>query len=119
MASYVKQEISKEIVDKALEIVEIAKGTGKIRKGMNEVTKLVERGQAKLVLIAGDIEPEEIVMHLPPLCEDKKIPYVVVNKKSDLGNAAGLEVPTSAVAIIDEGNAKTQLRDLIEKMKKK
>lgn len=119
MASYVKNETPKELADKALEIVEIAKGSGKVRKGMNEVTKIVERGQAKLVLLAGDIEPAEIVMHLQPLCEEKKIPCVIVGKKTDLGNAAGLEVPTSAVAVLDEGDAKTQLRDLAEKLKKK
>ena len=73
--SYVKFEVPKELAEKALEAVEIARDTGRIRKGTNETTKAVERGQAKLVIIAEDVDPEEIVAHLPPLCEEKEIPY--------------------------------------------
>ena len=47
-------EVSKETQEKAYEAVEIAKKTGKLKKGVNEVTKAVERGIAKLVLIALD-----------------------------------------------------------------
>ncbi|MCD6547582.1 MAG: 50S ribosomal protein L7ae [Nanoarchaeota archaeon] len=118
MANYVKFEVPKELAEKALEIVEIARNSGKIKKGMNETTKAVERGQAKLVVIANDINPPEIVMHLPPLCEEKNIPYLVASSKKDLGTSAGLEVATSAVAIIDAGEAKKQLMELIEELKK-
>lgn len=97
---------------KALEAIELAKKTGKIRKGTNEVTKVVERGQAKLVVIAKNVNPPEIVMHLPALCEEKKIPLVEVEKKEDLGAAAGLSVATSAVAIISEGEAKDIIKQL-------
>lgn len=97
---------------KALEAIELAKKTGKIRKGTNEVTKVVERGQAKLVVIAKNVNPPEIVMHLPALCEEKKIPLVEVEKKEDLGAAAGLGVATSAVAIISEGEAKDIIKQL-------
>ena len=48
-----------------LEIVEVARETGKIRKGVNEVTKAIERGQAKVVIAAEDVNPPEIIMHLP------------------------------------------------------
>lgn len=43
-AMFVRFEMPKELSDKAYEIVEAARDTGKIRKGTNEVTKLVERG---------------------------------------------------------------------------
>lgn len=118
-ASYIKHETTKEMADKALEIVEIAKNSGKIRRGMNEVTKVVERGVAKIVVIATDINPPEIVMHLPALCHEKQIPCVFAGTKNDLGAAAGLEVPTSAVAVLDVGEAKTQLKDIAEAHKKK
>ncbi len=88
-----------------LEIVEVARETGKIRKGINEVTKSVERGQAKLVIAAEDVNPPEIVMHLPALCEEKKIKFIKVPSKAELGRAAGIGVPTSAVAIIEPGQA--------------
>ncbi len=110
-------EVSKEIVEKALELVEVAKTTGKLKKGVNEVTKAVERGIAKIVLIAKDVNPPEIVMHLSPLCKEKGIKLIIVEKREELGTAAGLPVPTVAVAVIDEGDGKKILREIMEKLK--
>jgi large subunit ribosomal protein L7Ae len=97
---------------KVLEIVEIARTTGKIRKGANEATKAIEKGEAKLVVFAGDVSPKEIVMHLPLLCKDKNVKCVEIAKKEDLGAAAGLAVGTTAVAIVNEGEAKVALQSL-------
>ena len=69
-------EVSKEMQEKAYEAVEIVRKTGKLKKGVNEVTKVVERGMAKLVVIAKDVNPQEIIMHLPVLCEEKEIPFI-------------------------------------------
>ena len=55
------------------QIIEKARKTGKIEKGTNEVTKAVERGTAKLVVYAGDVQPKEIIQHLPVLCKEKNI----------------------------------------------
>lgn len=110
-------EVSKEIQDKALEVVEIAKTTGKIKKGVNEATKAVERGVAKLVLVAKDVNPAEITMHLAPLCDEKNIPLVEVSSKEELGTAAGLALPTAAVAVVDEGEGKKILKEIALKLK--
>lgn len=91
---------------KILEAIEIARTTGKIRKGANEATKAIEKGIAKLVIYAEDVSPKEIIMHLPLLCKEKNIACVSVAKKDDLGAAAGLGVSTAAVAIVKEGDAK-------------
>jgi large subunit ribosomal protein L7Ae len=61
---YVKTEAPEELQNKALEALEVARDTGKIKKGSNEATKAIERGIAALVVIGADVEPEEIVMHL-------------------------------------------------------
>jgi large subunit ribosomal protein L7Ae len=106
--------VPKEIVDKVYEILEIARTTGKLRKGTNETTKAIERGQAKLVIIAEDVNPPEIVMHLPPLCEEKGIDYVFVPSKNDLGSACGIEVSAASACITDAGEAKTALSELIK-----
>ena len=97
---------------KVLEAVEIARTTGKIRKGANEATKAIEKGEAKLVVYAEDVNPKEIVMHLPLLCKEKNIPCMKVSKKEDLGAAAGLAVGTAAVAIVKEGEAKAAIESL-------
>lgn len=98
-----------------LEIIETARETGKIRRGINEVTKSIERGEAKLVAYAEDVDPPEIVMHLPALCDEKKIPVVKVPTKVELGRAAGIDVGTSAIAVVDAGEAKKELASLIGK----
>jgi len=114
--SFVEWEPTEELQKKALEALEIAKDTGRIKKGINEATKSIERGIARLVLIAEDVEPPEIIMYLPGLCDDKKAPYIFVKTKADLGKAAGIERPTAAIAIIVDGKAKALVDDIIEKI---
>ena len=95
----------------AYEVVEIARKTGKIEKGTNEVTKAIERGTAKLVVVAEDVEPKEITQHLPLLCKEKAITFTTVDSKKKLGIAAGINVGTASIAIIDAGKATPQLSD--------
>ena len=97
---------------KVLEAIEIARTSGKIRKGSNEATKAIEKGDAKLVAYAADVTPKEIVMHLPLLCKEKNIPCFGVSKKEDLGAAAGLPVSTAAVAVVKEGDAKSLIEQI-------
>ena len=113
---YVKFETPKELQEKALGALEQARDTGKIKKGTNEVTKAVERGNAKLVLIGSDVEPPEIVMHLPMLCEEKKIPYLYT-PKAEIGAAVGIHVATATGCIVEEGKAKDDVADVAEKLK--
>ncbi len=108
--------MSDEIVEKALEAVEVARTTGKIRKGTNEVTKALEREQAKLVVIAKDVSPKEIVMHLPLLAKEKKVPLVEVPSREELGVAAGLSVATASVAVVKEGDAKKLIGEISRKL---
>jgi large subunit ribosomal protein L7Ae len=114
--NYAKFKIPKEVSDKILQVIEIAKNSGKLRKGTNETTKAIEKRLAQLVVIAEDVEPEEIVMHLPVLCEEKKIPYVFVPSKVDLGRAAGIDVGSASIGIVDFGEAKNQMKDLLKKI---
>ncbi|HEX54659.1 MAG: 50S ribosomal protein L7ae [Candidatus Altiarchaeales archaeon] len=115
--TYIKFDVPKELEEKALEVLEIARDTGRIRKGTNEVTKAVERGNAKLVLIGNDVKPEEIVMHLPMLCEEKKIPYIYA-PKAEIGESSGIHVPAASACIIEEGKAKELLEEVITALKK-
>jgi len=110
-------EIPKDLVDKVLQALEVAKNTGKIKKGTNETTKAIERGKAKLVVIAKDVEPKEIVMHLPVLCEEKRCEYVYIPSKEELGRATGINVSTASACIIEPGEAKNLVEDVIKKIK--
>jgi len=111
---FVKFEMSKELINQTYEIVEMARDTGKVRKGANEVTKLVERGTAKFVVMGEDTTPPEILAHVPVLCEEKKIPYAYVPSKQELGSASGLKVPTAAVAVIKAGKGRVNLENLVK-----
>jgi len=81
--------------------IEQARKTGKIEKGINEVTKAIERGTAKLVVVAKDVQPAEIIQHIPILCKEKNIPFEEADSKEKLGIAAGIKVPCSSIAIIE------------------
>ena len=96
----------------AYQIIEKAKRTGKIEKGTNEVTKAIERGTAKFVVYAADVEPKEIVQHLPVLCKEKKILCQEVDNKQKLGIAVGLPVSASSVAVIEAGEAEIEINAL-------
>ena len=115
---YADWETPDDLAMRALKLLEKVRETGgKVRKGVNEVTKSVERGQAKLVLIALDVNPPEIVMHLPALCKEKGVPYLFVPSKADLGKAAGIKRPASSAAVVDPGKASDELMKIIAEVK--
>jgi large subunit ribosomal protein L7Ae len=109
---YVRFETPDDLAEKALQLVQVASETGKVRVGTNEVTKSSERAEAKLVVMAEDVDPVEILVHVPMLCEEKRIPYVYVPKKQRLGQSAGLSKSAASVAIVEPGEAKSLLDEL-------
>ncbi|MEM2109486.1 MAG: 50S ribosomal protein L7Ae [Candidatus Odinarchaeota archaeon] len=113
---HVRFEVPSELVDKTYQALEIVRDTGKIRKGTNETTKAIERGIAKLVVMAVDVDPPEVVAHIPLLCEEKKIPYTYVPSKQKLGASVGIDVSSSAIAVVDEGKAKDQISEIAKKV---
>ncbi|MCL4383067.1 MAG: 50S ribosomal protein L7Ae [Candidatus Micrarchaeaceae archaeon] len=113
MASYIKFEVSSDVMAKTYEALKLASTTGTIRKGANEVTKSIERNLARFVVIASDVQPEEVVMHIPKICEEKKIAYSYVSSKDELGKAIGLNVSCTAIAIEKEGEASDKIKEIV------
>jgi large subunit ribosomal protein L7Ae len=113
---YVKIEVPQEIVDAAYEALSIASKSGSVRKGTNEATKAVERSIAKLVVIAEDVDPPEVIAHLPLLCDERKLPYVFVPTKEALGKAIGIDVPCASACIIKEGEASGLIKEIITRL---
>lgn len=58
------------------------------RRGVKEVVKSLRKGKRGLVILAADIMPVELVAHIPIMCEDRTIPYIYVESKEFLGQAA-------------------------------
>ena len=113
---YVKLEIPRELVEAAYKALQIASDTGKIRRGTNEATKALERGVAVLIYIAEDVEPPEIVAHLPMLCDERQTPYIFVPSKFRLGESSGLDVGAASASIIDAGKASELVKEIITKL---
>ncbi|GAB3027411.1 50S ribosomal protein L7Ae [Natronobiforma cellulositropha] len=116
MSVYVTIDVPADLADDALEALEVARDTGSVKKGTNETTKAIERGNADLVYVAEDVSPEEIVMHIPELAAEKGIPVVFVETQDDVGHAAGLEVGSAAAAIVSAGEASSDVEDIAGKL---
>jgi large subunit ribosomal protein L7Ae len=82
---------------------------------MNEVTKSIERSAAKLVVMAEDVSPPEILYHVPLLCEEKGIPYGYVSGKKELGNAVRINVSSAAIVVENVGTGNENILDGILK----
>jgi len=86
-----------------------------VKFGLNHITQLVENKQAKLVAIAHDVNPIELVVWLPTLCKKQGIPYCIVKSKSELGKIVHQKTATAvALTRVADGSQQelTQLADL-------
>ena len=117
-AYYVKNETPAELVNPILEALRVAATTGKVRKGTNEATKAIERGISKLIIIAEDVEPPEVVAHLPLICEEQGAAYAFVPEKQELGKALGIDVTSAAAAILDAGDAQHIIDEVVASLAK-
>ena len=117
--SYVEFNVSDEVLKKVRELLEYANKHGRVRRGANETIKAIERNQAKLVIIAGDVDPEAIVIPVITLAREKGVPYLFVPSKAELGRYAGIKRPASAVAVVNPGGEEGErlLREIIEAIK--
>ncbi len=115
---YVKFETPEDLVSPILEALRVAATSGKVKKGTNEATKAIERGTSKLIVIAEDVEPPEVVAHLPILCEEQGAAFVFVPTKKELGNSLGIEITSAAAAILDAGDAQHIVDQIIETIAK-
>lgn len=116
-AYYVKFETPEDLVNPILEAVRVAMQSGKVKRGTNEATKAIERGTSKLVVIAEDVEPPEVVAHLPILCDEQGAAYAFVPSKQNLGKELGI-ANTSAAAILDSGDAKHIVDQIVSSISK-
>ena len=115
---YVKFETPPDLVNPILEALRVASQSGKVRKGTNEATKAIERGISKLIVIAEDVEPPEVVAHLPIICDEQGAAYAFVPSKQELGKALGIDVTSAAAAILDSGDAQHIVDQVIESIAK-
>lgn len=90
---------SKKTTKKLHKLVKKASQAKFVRRGVKEVVKALRKGNKGFCIIAGDISPIDVVVHLPIMCEDRRIPYFYVPSKLDLGAAASTKRPTSCILV--------------------
>ena len=71
MSVHIAFETPKDIQDQVYELVKAIGKDGKIKKGANEVTKAAERGSATMIVMAENVNPGELLAHVPMICNEK------------------------------------------------
>ena len=99
-------------------IIQKSVESGKVKFGINEVTKSIERKQVKLVVYASDVSPKDIVLHLPGLCSEMDILCYEIGTKQELGSLLNVKA-TSALGIVDLGSASADFDSLKKDSKSK
>ena len=107
---------SKKLTKKLLKTVKKASKQKYLKRGVKEVVKGLRKGSKGLVIIAGDINPIDVISHVPVLCEDSNVAYVYVPSKEDLGMAGITKRPTSVVMIV-EGNELKEYQEIMDEIK--
>jgi len=116
MSEFIKFSVPEDLRVSQDETIKKVSKAGKIKIGINEVTKAIERGNAKFVIIAEDVTPAEIVMHIPIIAKEKKIPFSYSKTKEDLGKSVGISAKASCIAVLDAGSLQKELTTLIDKI---
>ncbi|KAF6762116.1 putative RNA-binding protein L7Ae [Ephemerocybe angulata] len=101
----------KKLVKKLHKTIKKASKARQVKRGVKEVVKGIRKGEKGLLVLAADINPIDIISHLPVLCEEAQIPYVFVSSKEELGQASATKRPTSCVMVCPNQKRKTKPKD--------
>ena len=81
MSVHVRFKTPEDVETAVYALVQEVSKVGAIKKGSNEVTKAAERGNAKIIIMAEDVNPPELLAHIPMICDEKNIPYAYVGSQ--------------------------------------
>ncbi len=104
MSVHIAFETPKDVQDSVYELVKlVGSGEGRLKKGSNEVTKAAERGTAQMIVMAENVNPAELLAHVPLICKEKSIPFIYVEDQAYLAEAAGMNAgaKTAAIALME------------------
>jgi large subunit ribosomal protein L7Ae len=88
-----------------------------IKYGINHITALIEAQKAKLVLIAHDVDPIEIVLWLPALCRKMQVPYAIIKDKARLGTVVHKKTAAALCFVDIRDEDKTAFGNLVNGIK--
>ncbi|KAJ6599061.1 RNA-binding protein [Mycena vulgaris] len=96
----------KKLLKKLHKTIKKASKARQVKRGVKEVVKGIRKGEKGLLILAADINPIDIISHLPVLSEEAQIPYIFVSSKEELGNASSTKRPTSCVFLTPDAKKK-------------
>ena len=112
MSVHIAFETPKDVQDSVYELVKlVGSGNGRLKKGSNEVTKAAERGTAQMIVMAENVNPAELLAHIPLICKEKSIPFIYVEDQAYLAEAAGMNsgAKTAAIALMEVAKGAEEL----------
>ncbi|KIM46180.1 hypothetical protein M413DRAFT_64988, partial [Hebeloma cylindrosporum] len=101
----------RKLVKKLHKTIKKASKARQVKRGVKEVVKGIRKGEKGLLILAADINPVDIISHLPLLSEEAQIPYVFVASKEELGHASSTKRPTSCVMVCPNQKRKTKRKE--------
>lgn len=119
MSAHVTYETPADVAERIYDVV-TANTNGRMKKGSNEVTKAAERGTAKFIIMAEDVNPPELLAHIPLICAEKGIPFGYVPTQEHLAQAAGMPngVKTASIALMEVAKgAQEKFNEVVENIK--
>ncbi|EGO01894.1 hypothetical protein SERLA73DRAFT_177491 [Serpula lacrymans var. lacrymans S7.3] len=108
----------KKLPKKLHKVIRKASKARQVKRGVKEVVKGIRKGEKGLLVLAADINPIDIISHLPLMAEEAQIPYVFVTSKEELGHASSTKRPTSCVMICPNQKRKAPKKDADGKVDK-
>jgi large subunit ribosomal protein L7Ae len=119
MSVHVQFETPEDVVNEIYAMLDLNKN-GRVKKGSNEVTKAAERGTAQFIILAEDVNPPELLAHIPLICEEKGIPFGYVPSQEFLAQGVGLAKGASAASVavmeVSKG-AQEKFHEVVESIK--
>ena len=119
MSVHVQFETPEDLANKIYEMIDLNKN-GRVKKGSTEVTKAAERCTALVIILAEDVNPPELLAHIPLICDEKDIPYGYVPSQEFLAKGVGLAKGASAASVavmeITKG-AQEKFHEVVEEIK--
>uniref|UniRef100_A0ABK0LB00 60S ribosomal protein L7a n=1 Tax=Rattus norvegicus TaxID=10116 RepID=A0ABK0LB00_RAT len=85
-----------------------------LQAAVNTVTTLVENKKAQLVVIAHDVDPTELVVFLPALCQKMGVPHCIIKGKARLERLVHRKMCTTVAFTQVNSEDKGALAKLVE-----
>ncbi|GKT32192.1 putative multi-domain containing protein [Aduncisulcus paluster] len=90
-----------------------------LRFGIHNVTNLIEKKEAKLVLVAHDVVPLELVLWMPALCQRVGVTCAIIKSKSLLGELVHQKTASCVAFSSVKPEHEAELQTVIDAIKAK